>query len=209
MPKNILIGCLSAWKYPKRRQRVLETWMREVQEYHLGALASCTTPRVDAVLLMATMHAIQAERHGNYLFLPVLEGYQFLPQKTCAFCRWALTQPDWDFLLKTDDDTRLDVDRLLDYDPHGADYIGPEWKDGVGYGSGNGYILSRRAAMVVAANVLEWEGCEDVLVGHHLREAEITLTVDNEHFKVLTENNETPGPDNPWIYCSPRYRDPE
>ena len=209
MKPKLLIGCLSAWKYPKRRHRVLTTWMQTVQEYHLGALASGTTPRVDAVLLMAMMHAIQAERVGTYLILPVLEGYQFLPQKTREFCRWALTQPDWDYALKTDDDVRLDVDRLLDYDPGGADYIGPEWRDGVGYASGNGYLLSRRAAMVVAANLLEWEGCEDVLVGHHLREAGIPLTIDNDHFKVLTENNEAPGPDNHWIYCSPRYREPE
>ena len=47
------------------------------------------------------------------MFLPCPNSYQALPQRVRLFCEWALTQPDWEYVFKTDDDCRLDIDRLL------------------------------------------------------------------------------------------------
>jgi len=200
---RVLIGCCSGWQMHKRRKRCLDTWIKDLHEMVLAP------PIADGVLLLGTLQATVPERYGNYLFLPVPNNYQFLVQRTPAFCRWALEQQWWEYLFKTDDDTRLDIQRLLSYDTQGADYIGPEWKPGVGYGSGNGYLLSRRAAAVVSENLTDWEGSEDTRVGEVLAISGIHLRVDNDHFKVLTQPDETPGPENDWVYASPRNREPE
>ena len=108
-------------------------------------------------------------RSGDLLLLPCPNDYGGLPQRTRWFCRWAIDAGgQWDYLFKCDSDTYVSVPRLLAYcgplqaDPASVrridnpsygplDYLGAEWKPGVGYGSGGGgYLLSRRAAAVVA-----------------------------------------------------------
>jgi hypothetical protein len=82
-------------------------------------------------------------------------------------------------LLKCDDDTYVSIPRLLAYDQQGRDYIGAEWKPGVGYGSGGaGYFLSRRAAEVVAQGLTQATGAEDLLVGQVLRSAGIEMSIE-------------------------------
>lgn len=206
---RILIGVLSAWQYPKRRERCLRTWMADLPKH----------PEADAVFLFGVPQLLRAERQGRCLFLPCPNAYQFLPQRTHAFCKWAIEQPGWDFLFKTDDDTRLSLPRLTAYDLRGADYVGTEWKPGVGYASGGGYFLSRRAATIVAESMLDWQrpGCfprptapyEDLLVGKVLREAGIPLRTETERFKFFASVNDRPGPQNNWVYCTPGVREPE
>ena len=202
MPR-ILIGCFSGWQYWRRRERCLSTWM-------------CNVPRfkgLNAVFCFGVPNLVRPERQGDCLFLPCPNAYQFLPSRTRWLCEWALQQPDWDWLLKTDDDVRLSLKRLVNYPfPLGAEYIGAEWKPGVGYGSGNGYLLSRRAAMVVREQLRDprhAEGAEDMLVGQVLREAGIPLAIDNERFHVLARLDDRPGPKNNWVYASPEAREPE
>jgi hypothetical protein len=196
--KGILIGCKSAWQMPDRRKRVLGTLMADVARHRVMG----KSPQCDAVLLLGTLQAARIERYGYFLILPCPNSYQHMVQKLRLFCQWALEHDWWDYVMTIDDDTRLDLDRLLGYDPHHADYIGAEWKPGVGYASGNGYLLSRRAAAVIAERMTEWEGCYDALVGHHLSAAGIPLTVENDRFRILAEPGEAPGPDNDWIYAN-------
>ena len=138
MPR-ILIGALSAWKYPERRRRCLATWMRDADA--LG---------VPAVFLLGCPTAVAPEQIGPHaLVLPCPDDYASLPQRTMWFCRWAtqysVLGTQWDYLFKCDDDTYISIPRLLAFDPAGRDYIGAEWRPGVGYGSGGaGYFLSRR-----------------------------------------------------------------
>ena len=200
---KLLLGVLSGWQMWKRRERCLSTWMRKALKH----------PDIDVVFLMGVPNLVKPERHGYMLFLPCPNSYQCLPQRTRWFCEWACQQPDWEWALKTDDDVRLLVPRLLAYSfPPGADYIGAEWRPGIGYGSGNGYFLSRRAATVVCEQLrdLRYEaGAEDLLVGQVLRAAGIPLVVDNERFHVLAAPGERPGPGNNWVYSSPQEREPE
>jgi len=207
---RILIGCFSGWQFPQRRLRCQKTWLADLHcgRYDLPDPAP-PMPVLDGVLLLGTLQAVRPERYGDYLFLPVPNPYQFLIQRTRAFCQWALEQQWWDYLLKTDDDTRLHLGRLLHYDTKGADYIGAEWMPGVGYASGNGYLLSRKAATVVAETMTQWEGSEDVGVGKVMRKAEIPLRIDNEHFRVLMGDDDRPDETNDWVYASPKNREPE
>ena len=193
---QILIGALSAWKYPERRERCLTTWMADAAEAGVQALFLLGCPTATAPELIGP-HA---------LVLPCPDDYPSLPQRTGWFCRWALGERtkaeggrrneefhpssfrlppsafDWDYLFKCDDDTYVSIPRLLAYDTAGRDYIGAEWKPGVNYASGGaGYFLSRRAASIVAeglAHLPDPRGAEDLLVGQILRAAGIPFAIE-------------------------------
>jgi len=169
-PPAILIGALSGWRHHERRARCLATWMADAE-------ALCTR----AVFLLGCAAAAVPELVGpHYLCLPCPDNYDSLPQRTLWFCRWALERDDWDYLFKCDDDTYVSVPRLLAYDLAGRDYVGAEWKPGVGYGSGGGgYFLSRRAVAIVACRLESFPaGAEDLLVGRVLCEAGIALSIE-------------------------------
>lgn len=195
---KILISCKTGWQYPQRRQRCLNTWMKSLAFY---------PGRLDAVFTFGVQDAVATERHGDFLFLPAPNGYTFLPQRMRLFCEWAIKMPWWNYLWCMDDDTRLDVSRMIHYETNGDDYIGPEWKPGVGYASGGGHFLSRRAAEIVAKYLWDETGADDLLVGALLRQHGINLRVDNEHFKVLMPLDAAPGLDNNWVYSTPKIRE--
>ncbi len=168
MPR-ILIGALSGWKYQQRRQRCLSTWM-----------ADADRAGVQSVFLLGCPAAVVPERIGAHaLACPCPDDYTSLPQRTLWFCRWALNG-DWDYLFKCDDDTYISIPRLCGYDPSGRDYVGAEWRPGVGYGSGGaGYFLSRRAAQIVAQRLSPHKtGAEDLLVGQVLRAAGMAISIE-------------------------------
>ena len=169
----IIIGALSGWQYPERRERCATTWFSDARR--LGMMPVFLMGRegretgIPAVL----------GGSGEMLFLDVPNGYPELPQRTRAFCRWALEGDDWTYLFKCDDDSYVSACRLAAYDTAGRDYIGAEWQPGVGYGSGGaGYFLSRKAAQIVAENLTEPTGAEDLLVGRLLARAGIPLSIE-------------------------------
>ncbi len=178
---KILIGALQAVDHFARLVVCRETWMADAAP--LG---------VECVFLVgagADQRIDRPTRSGDLLLLPCPNDYGALPQRTRWFCRWAIDAGgQWDYLFKCDSDTYVSVPRLLAYcerlqaDPASVrridnpsygplDYLGAEWKPGVGYGSGGGgYLLSRRAAAVVAEKLTHATGAEDLLVGQVLRQ---------------------------------------
>jgi hypothetical protein len=165
VPNRILIGALSAASYDDRRQNCLDTWMVTAAE--VG---------IDAVFLLGDPGLSEPKREERNLWLPVPDEYQDLPQKTQAFCVWAISRPDWDYLFKCDDDTAISIRRLLAYPTNGADYIGAKWKPSVTYASGGaGYLLSREAARIVSEGLRRTRGPEDLFVGEVLLEAGLDL----------------------------------
>ena len=167
---RIIIGALTAWQLLERRRLCLDMWM-----------ADADAMNVDALFLFAAARLAVPELLGNHsLALPCLrDAYDRLPQLTRGFCQWALTRTDWDYLFKCDDDTYTSIPRLLNYDLAGRDYVGAEWRPGVRYGSGGaGYFLSRRAAEIVAENLTQITGPEDLLVGKVLRDAGIKFSIE-------------------------------
>jgi hypothetical protein len=192
---QILIGALSGWKHHERRERCLATWMADAAKVGVEAVFLLGCPALAAPELIAPHH----------LCLPCADDYPSLPQRTLWFCRWALGERrkveggrrkdeippsafhlspffDWDYLFKCDDDTYISIPRLLafcDMDLGGRDYVGAEWRPGVGYGSGGaGYFLSRKAAGLVAQRLEQATGAEDLLVGRLLRAAGVEFSIE-------------------------------
>jgi hypothetical protein len=173
---RIMIGALSCWKYKERRERCAQTWMQEGDTLNGTSPGEHTITR--SVFLIGSPGLEAPELTGRYLLLPGPSDYRSLPQRTRAFCQWAIARDDWDYLFKCDDDTYVSISRLVRY-PLTADYIGAEWAPGVQYASGGaGYFLSRKAAEVVAEHLTQKEGPEDVYVRDALASQGIPFTQD-------------------------------
>ncbi len=204
MAARIIIGALTAWKYPDRRDRCERTWVPDAERLGL-----------DVVFLAGVPDIERPQRYGRMLCLPCPGDYPSLPQRTRWFCRWALSVDGWEYLFKCDDDTYVVAARLAAYDTmlevrcdssgtswperRPRDYIGAEWKPGVAYGSGGGgYLLSRRAATIAAEKLTHETGAEDALVGQVLREAGIRLSIE-PRFVPFGSMAHRPKPDNDLI----------
>ena len=191
---RILVGALSGSSplLVRRRESCRRTWFTGV-----GGREG-----VDCLFLMGDPGLSKPELRGDELWLPCPDDYASLPQKTHLFCRWALENAEFEYIFKCDDDTYVCLERLLAV-PSGLDYCG--WKLGKrNYASGGaGYLLSRRAAEIVARDVVEETGPEDRLVGQHLHRAGIAL-VHDPRFRPWRKLSHTPRPDNDLItghYC--------
>lgn len=167
---RIIIGALTGQNMSERRERCRKTWM-----------ADAATLGVQVMFLFGDgRSAGPSTLRGDELHTPTPDAYQTLPQRTRAWCEWALQRDDWDYLFKGDDDTYVAVGRLLAYDLADRDYIGGEWRPGINYASGGaGYFLSRKAVSVVAEKMTCPTGAEDMIVGRRLRESGIKFHVDN------------------------------
>ena len=169
-PSKLLIGVFSCQAYGQRRDRCATSWMAEAHD-------RC----IDILFIVGGERSGAPRVENRTLYLPCSDEYESLPEKVCQFCRWALDSREFDYLFKCDDDTYVRLDRLIQVVPNSHDYVGAEWTAGVNYASGGaGYLLSRRAAEVVADRLVDRPvGAEDVLVGECLRAAGIDLYRDN------------------------------
>ena len=77
---------------------------------------------------------------SDEVFLDADDSYDGLIEKVTAMFRWALAQ-DYDFIMKVDVDSYVNIKNLLDSDFRDWDYTGRGW--------GLGYVLSKRAMGVV------------------------------------------------------------
>ena len=174
--------------YHSRRHLCEITWVKDAQK--LG---------IDVVFVTGSTLVQVPERTGNQLVVPSPDNYESLPQKVREMFRWALSETDFDWLFKCDDDTYIRCDRLLAVDVRGRDYIGGEWSPGVGYASGGaGYLLNRRATQIVVQQLSNSTGPEDLLVGQSLRDAGIPLSIDSR-FIAFGDDNLRPLPGNSLI----------
>jgi len=173
---RFLIGALSGQKMDDRRGRCRRTWFAEAARFGH-----------DAMFLIGGAQSL--ERRGDELHMPCPDTYPELPQKTKWLCRWAITQPGWDYIFKCDDDTLVIMDRLSRVDLAGVDYLGRSLGN---YASGGaGYFLSRKAAGIVAEKLTALTGSEDLLVGQVLRENGIILK-DDSRFVPWTKKDQPP-----------------
>jgi hypothetical protein len=180
---RILICVYACNAYAKRLKVCIDTWITDAA-------------RIGQQVLIVRSGPV-TKRFGDILMLKVPDTYSTLPQKTRALCQWAITQPDWDYLFKCDDDTYISIPRFVNYRPT-ADYIGSRTRGkGLLYAHGGaGYFLSRRAAEIVAENVTNLEGWEDHDVGLALANAGIKCKFDarlvgvgNDHARPRHDND--------------------
>jgi hypothetical protein len=166
--KKIIIGALSGWQFPHRRERVRKTFLPDVRRYGheylflMGSGAEIRDPVVE----------------HDILVLPVPNHYDALPMRTRAFCRWALENREFDWLLKCDDDSFLCVPRLHQFvQSASGDYLGLEYHPAPFWHSGGaGYLISRKAAQILADKMIDRSGPEDLLAGLYLNQHNIPTT---------------------------------
>jgi hypothetical protein len=185
---RILIGALACHAFAERREACLATWANAVPD------------NVDVVFLLGNAETAVPQRNGNLLFCPCADDYPSLPQKTRWFCRWAVANCAFDYLFKCDDDTYIAMDRIAN-GAWSGDFIGHDL--GEFASGGAGYLLSRRAASVVAETLVETTGPEDVYTAHVLRRAGIRLSAEPRFFPWDTS---WPTPQNDLItghHCKP------
>lgn len=200
-PSKLIVGTLACTDpaYAGRRRRCLETWLPGLESagvevlFLVGVGDAITEPRV--------VEQAEHGRIGRELQIPCPDSYEALPQKTAAFCRWACRHREFDFLFKCDDDTYLIPQRLLAMDLSTTDYLGAELRRGIKYASGGGgYFLSHRAARVVATQMNEATGFEDLLVAQYLNRHGMFLEAD-QRFVAMGIDNHFPRPENDQITC--------
>uniref|UniRef100_T1ELF6 UDP-GalNAc:beta-1,3-N-acetylgalactosaminyltransferase 2 n=2 Tax=Helobdella robusta TaxID=6412 RepID=T1ELF6_HELRO len=63
-------------------------------------------------LLTSKLHQ-EFEKNGDMLFVDVVDVYRHLPLKFLSFAQWTINNVKFEFLLKTDDDCYLDVEKIL------------------------------------------------------------------------------------------------
>lgn len=142
----------------------------------------------------------------NRLNLPCFDGYYDLRHKIKMLMQWFTGVNNMEnlffphYLYKCDDDTFVHVDRLLALEPGKFDYIGCRINEGFAAG-GAGYIVSRKAAKIVAdcmtpKNPVQYSqghwGCnEDYAVGELMKWMGIELW-DNRRFNHGNDGTPTP-----------------
>lgn len=55
----------------------------------------------------------ESQRHGDMVFVDVVDTYRNVPTKLLQFYKWSVENADFNLLLKTDDDCYIDVDAVL------------------------------------------------------------------------------------------------
>lgn len=114
--------------------------------------------------------ALEREPLADEVFLPVKDGYAFLPHKTRALCIWALRN-GYAPIFKGDDDTFLFVERLLKSGFEKWPWIG-RFNGGEFVAGGPGYWLDKSAMEVIAASTPQkGDWAEDIWVSRVLQNA--------------------------------------
>ena len=192
--ESILIAVISCDKNEHQAQAIRATWLQELP-------ANCR------VVFVYARPGEPEELVGDRLYVDCQEAYEKLPQKMhrlFAYCARNLT---FDYLLKVDDDSYVDIGRFLVFDKSRGDYIGAfqgmgdvqatrTWHYGkctdksyevpyegpfvCEWARGGGYLLSRRAVEILAdktAATYSDHLFEDKMVGEALTPDERIRTV--------------------------------
>lgn len=177
----LFIGILSYCADRDRRESIRQTWLSSevlkaaeaVLEVEWKFILGQQPTSEQSQYCQGAALAAEAEEFGDLLFLPDLpESYQVLTRKTLAMFGWANVNIDADFVLKTDDDSYVNIlafasdlqqvessNRPLYWGNHqklspwltSSYEIAPKWytspedypEDVQTYATGAGYLLSR------------------------------------------------------------------
>ena len=156
---RFLIGVTTCHKFIHRALVQQRTWVPDAE-----------AAGIDVRFFVGCREGVFTQELKQYpmgtIRLDVPDEYKQLPLKVQAMFAWA-GEHDYDFILKTDDDTLVRPNNLL---KELGDYIGHSNRL---YCSGFGYTLSRRAAELVAKATWDEDPVEDRWVGGVLAAAGI------------------------------------
>ena len=115
---RLVVVSLSAAAYYKRRSAVRSTWLTRLKSWNFNRAFDqaraihffiCFTPRKSRV---KDDLKLEAEQYGDIVIFSDQDKYSQLPVQTLTALDWANSQFTFDFLLKTDDDTLVNVDEV-------------------------------------------------------------------------------------------------
>lgn len=154
---KVLIAVITCHQNTERVKSIRSTWYPSVPSgqadlrFFVGRGPRVTTP--------------------DHVQLDVDDSYAGLPEKVRGVMHWAIRE-GYDHVVKVDDDTYVQPDRLLASGFLGRDYIGrlrgPSGRRPYPYASGFCYVLSNRAAAIIAHTDPGVESAEDRFVGNTL-----------------------------------------
>eukprot|EP00300_Choanocystis_sp_HF-7_P036526 c52384_g1_i1.p1 GENE.c52384_g1_i1~~c52384_g1_i1.p1 ORF type:complete len:437 (-),score=129.08 c52384_g1_i1:133-1443(-) len=213
---NLIVGVVSSPEDANRREAVRSTWMQ---------LQSLTDPKLNALTVEEKKQMVikfvvgqtadteleaslisESAKYGDIVRVPVREAYFNLTLKTGEFFRYAVSNYNFDYAFKCDDDSFVRIDHLLEeLKRHGTErvYMGKIWtgtpvdrrvdhfsvyKEYSPFAAGAGYALSRDLVEFIVRN---WDNLhkwpmEDVAVGMWLYPLNVNR-VDHKHFHSLPE----------------------
>jgi len=161
---KILMCILSCQKYKNRRLACLETWVDEKHD------------NIKPIFVIGNENIKLPVLSDNILYTPCSDEYDHLTHKVKWFCLWALTNYDFNYIFKCDDDSYVVFDRLYSLSESRFDYRG---FDIGGYASGGaGYFMSKRAAMAVAGKLNESHAHEDLKIGKIIQSSGMSFIPD-------------------------------
>lgn len=161
--EKLIIGIYTCPKFTVRANGIRNTWLKLL-------------PENIRVLFVFGRPGESPSLEGDCLFLDCEEAYEKLPYKSHAFYEYCYKNLDFDYILKIDDDTYLDLGQFLGFDKQGADYVGQfrdsplkdrgkTWHYGkctdksyevpddaefvCGWATGGGYFLSKKAVGIL------------------------------------------------------------
>jgi len=193
---HLLIGILSCAKLEHRRQWIRDTWLRGCSDQ----------PQVQA-FFYAGAKGRPPRREGDVIYLDCGDAYEDQMEKVWAFYRYCLANFDFAYLLQCDDDSYVQLDRLLraGFEAHpytGCAFMGADERYHIGkterelgpikheyrgpFAAGGGMILSRECVELLVAyeGALRNELLFDKAVGDILRMYGIRMHWDRR-FKII------------------------
>lgn len=188
---NLLIAVATCHQYRARAQAQRDTW------------AKCVIGADVRFFLGRQRHAVHEPINQplpDEIFLGVGDGYEGLPSKTQAICKWAL-ENGYEGLWKSDDDVYIQPDRLLASINERTAYAGRlRGASGIfpaPYCSGFLYWLNRAAMQVVTDAKLNGDEAEDRWVGNILRQAGFLAQHDQRMVCINSKRNSVFGWEGP------------
>jgi glycosyltransferase involved in cell wall biosynthesis len=122
---------------------------------------------------------------SDEVFLDVDDGYLGLPEKVKAIYQWVLDN-GYDYVCKVDDDTYVEVPRLVTAGWQQHDYTGRENCGGnPSWASGGAYWLSKRAMQLVSESRLTSDTAEDRWVATILHKQGINVYNDLRYSLII------------------------
>jgi len=226
---RLVVCVLSARSHKDRRDAIRETWASKDREgvavrFAVGAMGcpahaksewDCSAEKGDPNdaennKLTAELEE-EAKKHGDMVLLDMVDSYRALPKKLRLFYRHLAEKVNYDFVLKIDDDTYANLDRVLmhltnDKVPLEETWYGhmrcdwPRKTDGKWadhkytasnypcFGGGGGNVLSHDLSDWIGINAMhlqDFQG-EDISAGIWLAGRAHTR-MENKHFHALED----------------------
>ena len=117
-PYKLVVVSLSAAAYYKRRSAVRSSWLTRLKSWNLNRdfdqaraihFFICFTPKTNRV---KDDLRLEAEQYGDIVIFSDQDKYSQLPIQTLTALDWVHSQFTYDYILKTDDDSLINVDEV-------------------------------------------------------------------------------------------------